>query len=193
MHLVHVHKFGECLIKCSFGCCCYKQKPGGYSGCQKCLPFLFYILFSFAAMAFAVVALVQISAFSDGITNLVCATDRIRIETGAFMSNLATPVKALSGNATTVIDNVDTTLKGTDGIKTDLQGIIADLAKFETDAFGARLLGAGLTAEMIKEWCVDAQVVLPGQDGKKGSIFDALEDMDVDACLAKCVEISKAQ
>ena len=63
----------------------------------------------------------------------------------------------------------------------------------ETDAFGARLLGAGLTAEMIKEWCVDAQVVLPGQDGKKGSIFDALEDMDVDACLAKCVEISKAQ
>ena len=63
----------------------------------------------------------------------------------------------------------------------------------ETDAFGARLLGAGLTAEMIKEWCVDAQVVLPGQDGKKGSIFDALEDMDVDAFLAKCVEISKAQ
>jgi hypothetical protein len=30
---------------------------------------------------------------------------------------------------------------------------------------------------------------LPG--GEKGSVFDALEDMDVDACLAKLVELNK--
>ena len=46
---------------------------------------------------------------------------------------------------------------------------------------------------MIKAWKVDPQVVLPGQDGKKGSLFDQLEDMDLDACISMCKELAAAQ
>lgn len=59
------------------------------------------------------------------------------------------------------------------------------------DEFGKRLLDAGMSEEMIKAWSVDPAVNQPG--GEKGSIFDALEDMDSNECLAKCVELSKLQ
>ena len=35
--------------------------------------------------------------------------------------------------------------------------------------------------------------VIPGADGKKGSLFDQVEDMDVEECVKKCVEINAAQ
>ena len=57
---------------------------------------------------------------------------------------------------------------------------------------GAALLGAGVTAEFINAGTVDPQVVLPGGDGKKGSLFDQLEDMDVGDCVAKVKEIADA-
>mmetsp|Transcript_2718 Transcript_2718/g.5972 ORF Transcript_2718/g.5972 Transcript_2718/m.5972 type:complete len:343 (+) Transcript_2718:133-1161(+) len=58
----------------------------------------------------------------------------------------------------------------------------------ETDPFGAALLDSGLSKKTIEEWSVDPRVTLPG--GDKGSVFDALEDMDVDECLAKLVELN---
>ena len=61
------------------------------------------------------------------------------------------------------------------------------------DSFGKQLLAAGIPEATIKEWCVDPQVVIPGGGGKKGSLFDQVEDTDVEDCLAKCVEIFKAQ
>ena len=61
-------------------------------------------------------------------------------------------------------------------------------ASVDTDSFGKALLGAGLSKKTIAEWSVDPRVTLPG--GDKGSVFDALEDMDVDECLAKLVELN---
>eukprot|EP00970_Alexandrium_tamarense_P008611 scaffold1637_cov195-Alexandrium_tamarense.AAC.2 len=61
-------------------------------------------------------------------------------------------------------------------------------ASVETDSFGKALLDSGLSKKTIAEWSVDPRVSLPG--GDKGSVFDALEDMDVDACLAKLVELN---
>jgi len=61
-------------------------------------------------------------------------------------------------------------------------------ASIDTDAFGKALLDAGLSKKTIEEWSVDPRVNLPG--GDKGSVFDALEDMDVDDCLAKLVELN---
>ena len=61
-------------------------------------------------------------------------------------------------------------------------------ANVATDGFGKALLGAGLSKKTIAEWSVDPRVTLPG--GDKGSVFDALEDMDVDDCLAKLVELN---
>ncbi len=57
------------------------------------------------------------------------------------------------------------------------------------DKFGKALLDAGLSEETIKAWSVDPRVDLP--EGGKGSVFDALEDMDVAECLDKLVELNK--
>jgi len=56
------------------------------------------------------------------------------------------------------------------------------------DPFGQRLLAAGIPEATVKEWSVDPQVPLPG--GGKGSLFDQLEDMDLEACLAKATELA---
>lgn len=61
-------------------------------------------------------------------------------------------------------------------------------ASVDTDNFGKALLDAGLSKKTIAEWSVDPRVTQPG--GDKGSVFDALEDMDVDECLAKLVELN---
>jgi nucleoside diphosphate kinase len=58
-----------------------------------------------------------------------------------------------------------------------------------SNSFGALLMAGGMKGEMIKEWTVDPQVNIEAD--KKGSIFDALEDMDVDDCCAKLMALSK--
>ena len=72
-----------------------------------------------------------------------------------------------------------------------LAGAIAD------DAFGKVLLEKGIPEATIKAWSNDPQVKYDAATAKdtgkeKGSIFDALEDMDFQACLDKCVAISSA-
>merc|ERR1711920_873573 len=51
------------------------------------------------------------------------------------------------------------------------------------DSFCKALVKAGVKEAMIKEWSVDPQVKIG--DSKKGSLFDALEDLDASACLEK--------
>ena len=60
----------------------------------------------------------------------------------------------------------------------------------EEDPFGAALLKAGLSEKTIQEWSVDPRIKISA-DGTTGSIFDALEDMDVGDCLAKMVELNE--
>lgn len=61
-------------------------------------------------------------------------------------------------------------------------------ASAESDGFGKALLDSGLSKKRIDEWSVDPRVTLPG--GQQGSIFDAVEDLDVDDCLSKLVELN---
>jgi hypothetical protein len=72
-----------------------------------------------------------------------------------------------------------------------LAGSIAD------DPFGKELLAAGISEATIKKWSSDPQVKYDAATAKavgkaKGSIFDALEDLDYDECLARCVAINAA-
>lgn len=60
------------------------------------------------------------------------------------------------------------------------------------DAFAQRLLTVGLSEETLKAWTVDPQVTLPGEDGKKGSLFDQLEDLDMEPCIERIRELSLA-
>jgi len=59
------------------------------------------------------------------------------------------------------------------------------------DPFGKKLLDAGIKEETLKAWTVDPRVPMP--DGKEGSLFDALEDLDLDACVKKAVEIASVK
>ena len=60
----------------------------------------------------------------------------------------------------------------------------------QKDDFGKALLKAGLSKQTIQNWSKDPRVELPG--GGSGSVFDALEDMDVTECLKELVELNKA-
>merc|ERR1719247_3985901 len=52
------------------------------------------------------------------------------------------------------------------------------------------MLGAGIPKETIEAWTKDPQVDIGG--GKKGSLFDALEDMNSSDCLAKAAGLAGA-
>eukprot|EP00966_Prymnesium_polylepis_P303230 7004321-Prymnesium_polylepis.1 len=56
------------------------------------------------------------------------------------------------------------------------------------DPFARALRASGVPEAFIRQGTVDPQVDLVG--GGKGSLFDALEDLDSAACLAKVVELS---
>lgn len=58
------------------------------------------------------------------------------------------------------------------------------------DEFGAALLSRGLSLDTISKWSVDPRVEL-GEGEGKGSVFDALEDMDADECAAKLVVLNE--
>ena len=62
----------------------------------------------------------------------------------------------------------------------------------EADGFAKALLEGGVPLDMLKAWTVDPQVKLPGTDGKKGSLFDQLEDMDFGPAVDKLKLIAKA-
>lgn len=60
-----------------------------------------------------------------------------------------------------------------------------------SEAFGRRMLAAGISADTIKKWSVDPQVKYK-QDGKEGkfSLFDLVEDMDSTECLDELVKVA---
>lgn len=62
-------------------------------------------------------------------------------------------------------------------------------ADIKKDAFGKALLDAGVSLETINAWSVDPQVVY-GPVPIKKSLFDSLEDIDSDECLARCQMIN---
>lgn len=55
------------------------------------------------------------------------------------------------------------------------------------DPLGKALRDKGLDYKTIKAWSVDPRVKLP--DGSEGSIFDALEDLNVEDCIEKMMQI----
>ena len=60
-------------------------------------------------------------------------------------------------------------------------------AKLEDDAFGKAMLASGIPKDTIMAWTKDPQVAF---EGKKASLFDLLEDLDYDECLAKAQAIA---
>lgn len=61
-------------------------------------------------------------------------------------------------------------------------------ASMKDDPFGRHMLRAGLSEQRIKAWSVDPQVII--SEGRQGSVFDQLEDLDAKPCLDKIIAIS---
>jgi hypothetical protein len=55
--------------------------------------------------------------------------------------------------------------------------------KPQQDEFGAKLIKAGISPNTIKDWSVDPQV-------KGASLFDQLEDRDVEDCVSKAAQLN---
>jgi len=70
---------------------------------------------------------------------------------------------------------------------------LADKFSVESDAYAKVLTAEGISADTIKAWSVDPQVVLVKGEEKKGSLFDQVEDLDAAACTAKLKALSEAQ
>eukprot|EP00928_Gymnodinium_smaydae_P059429 TRINITY_DN4275_c0_g1_i3.p1 TRINITY_DN4275_c0_g1~~TRINITY_DN4275_c0_g1_i3.p1 ORF type:complete len:464 (-),score=141.51 TRINITY_DN4275_c0_g1_i3:222-1613(-) len=62
----------------------------------------------------------------------------------------------------------------------------------KADKYCKAMLNAGISEDTIKKWSVDPQVKIEAS-GKKGSLFDALEDMDADACIEKAKQLQAMQ
>jgi hypothetical protein len=68
-----------------------------------------------------------------------------------------------------------------EGLAERMNWLKAPIAK---DPFGAKMLAAGISAKTIDAWSVDPQV-------KGKSLFDQLEDLDSNECIAKAIELAK--
>lgn len=55
--------------------------------------------------------------------------------------------------------------------------------KASDDPFGKQLIAAGVCAKTIEQWSIDPQVTY-GPTSIQASLFDTLEDLDADKCLA---------
>ena len=63
----------------------------------------------------------------------------------------------------------------------------------EKDEFGVACIKDGkMKRKMLVDFCKDPQVQL-SSDGSKGSLFDALEDLDASECYMKLMEIKELQ
>jgi len=62
--------------------------------------------------------------------------------------------------------------------------------ELKSDPFGQELIARGVSVETISAWTKDPRVVIE-ESGKKGSLFDALEDLDYEHCLAAAVKLNK--
>lgn len=59
----------------------------------------------------------------------------------------------------------------------------------ESDGFGKALVDAGISKSRIHEWSRDPQINL--SVSATGSVFDALEDLDIEDCIQKLIELNK--
>jgi len=62
-------------------------------------------------------------------------------------------------------------------------------ASVSKDSFGKAALAAGVPRKALDSWFVDPRVRVKG--GEAGSVFDMLEDLDADECLAAMLTIER--
>merc|ERR1712151_885404 len=62
----------------------------------------------------------------------------------------------------------------------------------QQDDYCRAMVAAGIKEQTINDWSVDPQVKIDAS-GKKGSLFDALEDLDAKACIEKAKSLQGLQ
>ena len=127
-------------------------------------------------------------SWADFRSRVLGATDPATAEGGSMRSNILKEWESLGlASEPNVGDN------GVHGSASPFEGLAEKMNWLEVDptkdAFGASVLAAGMDEATLKKWTKDP-VVAYDVAGAKGSLFDALEDMDVADCSAKLAELS---
>lgn len=116
------------------------------------------------------------------------ATDPSKAEKGSIRGLLLSKWESLGLSAEPgVADN------GLHGSASPFEGLVERLnwckAELLKIPFGKQLLDAGISAEEIRTWAQDPQVIV--ENGSKGSLFDKFEDMDALHCIDSAVHLQK--
>lgn len=122
-------------------------------------------------------------SWSDFRGKILGPTDPKDAPEGALRGSILKDWKALGlTESPNVGDNgVHASASPFEALAEKMNWLSADPAK---DKFGAKLIAAGVSKETIVKWSTDPQV-------KGKSLFDQVEDLDSDACIAKLVELNK--
>ena len=129
-------------------------------------------------------------AWADFRGSVLGPTDPAKAPAGSLRGKLMSDWEALGlAAAPNTGDNgVHASASPLEGLAERTNWLAADFT-ISSDPFGKMLLAEGISEDMVKAWCIDPQVVI-NADGKKASMFDQLEDLDLPECLAKCKEIA---
>jgi hypothetical protein len=88
-------------------------------------------------------------------------------------------------------------LNGVHGSASPLEGLAERLnwlgRDVSEDEYGKTLVAAGLPAKVISEWSLDPRIRLGDQEDIRGSLFDALEELDAKECLERMLELYRLQ
>ena len=86
--------------------------------------------------------------------------------------------------------------KGDNGVHASaspLEGLVERVnwlgVNIQDDPYGKSLLHGGIAKDSIRAWSKDPRVNLP--DGSRGSVFDAVEDLNAEECKTKLIEINR--
>mmetsp|Transcript_594 Transcript_594/g.841 ORF Transcript_594/g.841 Transcript_594/m.841 type:complete len:338 (-) Transcript_594:164-1177(-) len=126
------------------------------------------------------------SSWADFRGTILGATDPTTAETGSLRREILDKYEELGlKSVPDVGDNgMHASASPFEALAERLNWVGADL---ETDAFGAAMLKAGISKETIMAWTKDPQVEF---EGTKSSLFDLLEDINCDECIAKAQKIA---
>eukprot|EP00930_Biecheleria_cincta_P104597 TRINITY_DN9697_c0_g1_i3.p1 TRINITY_DN9697_c0_g1~~TRINITY_DN9697_c0_g1_i3.p1 ORF type:complete len:573 (-),score=156.74 TRINITY_DN9697_c0_g1_i3:107-1792(-) len=127
-------------------------------------------------------------AWSAFRAEFIGATEPVQAEPGSLRGTILRQWVSLglASEPSTGENGVHASASPLEGLAEKINWLGVSLAQ---DPFGKLLINAGISEETIRSWTADPAVYF---EGRKQSVFDLLEDLDVEACVDKAKRIVAA-
>eukprot|EP00930_Biecheleria_cincta_P104599 TRINITY_DN9697_c0_g1_i5.p1 TRINITY_DN9697_c0_g1~~TRINITY_DN9697_c0_g1_i5.p1 ORF type:complete len:330 (-),score=64.74 TRINITY_DN9697_c0_g1_i5:3-959(-) len=125
-------------------------------------------------------------AWSAFRAEFIGATEPVQAEPGSLRGTILRQWVSLglASEPSTGENGVHASASPLEGLAEKVNWLGVSLAQ---DPFGKLLINAGISEETIRSWTADPAVYF---EGRKQSVFDLLEDLDVEACVDKARKIA---